>query len=120
MNTYLLSFTLPLINPNQEILEKYCQKICQLNQTRGPNDFYLIIISLCHPNSGTREACNEAPFPKKGSHKNRDFIFKMYLLAKSTAQTICGIIKCFDIYASGTENKAFIERWDALVIQRVL
>jgi hypothetical protein len=35
----------------------------------------------------------------------------MYRLAKSTAQTICGIIECFDIYAFGTETKAFVEKW---------
>ncbi|KAI8883616.1 hypothetical protein K501DRAFT_184094 [Backusella circina FSU 941] len=98
----------------QENLEFYCQRLCQLNTTRRSSDRYLIIITLDHPNSGTRKTYDESPMPKPGSRTHQDIIFKIHLSAKSTAQTIAGIIECFDYYAFGTECNSFVTKWGVI------
>jgi hypothetical protein len=96
---------------NQEMLEKHCQKMCQLNETRGFDERYLIMISIDHPNAGVRKVYDEEEFPTPGSFKHQDLAFKMYLHAKLTAQTISCIIECFDFYAFGLESNLFVEEW---------
>jgi hypothetical protein len=84
--------------------------MCTLNEKRKPNDRYLIMISLDHPNVGTRTIHRDDTMQKLHVY-DMDMMRKVYVNGKGTAFNIISIIECFDIYVFGEDSDAHVEKW---------
>jgi hypothetical protein len=84
--------------------------MCALNNKRHSNDRYLIMISLDHPNSGSREIYRD-DVVQLSKTINAELVPKMYLHGKSTAHSISLIIESFDLHVFGEDSKSCVEKW---------
>jgi hypothetical protein len=84
--------------------------MCTLNNKRHPNDRYLIMISLDHPNTGSRKLYRD-DVVQLTKTINTELIPKMYLHGKSTAYSISLIIESFDLHVFGENSKSYVEKW---------
>jgi hypothetical protein len=75
----------------QEYVERACRQMCTLNEKRAPNDRYLIMISLDHPNAGTRAAYRDDSMQKLDAY-DMAMMLKVYVNGKATAFNIISII----------------------------
>jgi hypothetical protein len=94
----------------QEFIAEQCKAMCTLNESRKPNDRYLIVISLDCPNIGTRKRYRDDVM-QETDLISEEYFPKMYLHAKSTAYSMSLIIECFDIYVFGEHSKLYVEKW---------
>ncbi|KAI8876399.1 hypothetical protein K501DRAFT_200518 [Backusella circina FSU 941] len=101
------------IKTPQEYVERSCREMCELNKKRHPNDRYLIMVSLDHPNVGSRELYRDDVMQVTKT-LNADLLAKMYLHAKSSAHSISLITECFDLCVFGENSKSFVEKWGAI------
>ncbi|KAI8876092.1 hypothetical protein K501DRAFT_148012, partial [Backusella circina FSU 941] len=103
------------VQSTQEYVEKACRQMCTLNEKRKPNDRYLIMISLDHPNLGTRALYRDDQVQKFGVN-GIDQFHKMYVAGKATAYNIVSIVECFDIHVFGEASNTHVEKWGVVGI----